>query len=494
MNPALHSFAHVLGWTLLHLCWQASLIALLLACILYLLAGRPPQARYIASCVAMLLVLGVFAVTFHRIAISALSDGQNVVANTTIEVSGSAAHDAALFPLEQFQQVLERAIPYLLPLWGSGVLLFLLRLNVGLLVARRMALSASLAVARDQGELFQSVVRRLGVSRPVRLLRSASVQVPVVIGWLRPVVLLPLNSLAGLSTTQIEAIFAHEIAHIRRHDYLVGVLQSIVEALLFYHPAVWWISRQIRKERELCCDDAAVQVTGSAVTYAQALYLLAERRLTAPAVTLSTHGGFLTMRIKRLLHRHDPVQPTAAVSALALMLIATGIGFHTVQAQRLSPTSTSQAALRIAEVAGKHSFISTIPVDAPPLLLAKVAPPAQPELHPVELSSLAASAVEEDKPKPRAVSPGAMAGNILTKVAPEYPAEARAAGVQGAVVLKAVISKEGDVKELQVVSGPEQLYKSATDAVRQWKYKPYLLNGQPTEVETTITVNYSIGR
>ena len=101
---------------------------------------------------------------------------------------------------------------------------------------------------------------QLRIRRPVRLLESALVDVPMVIGWLRPVILLPASALSGLTPQQLEAIIAHELAHIRRHDYLINLLQSLIETLLFYHPAVWWVSRQIRREREHCCDDLAVAV------------------------------------------------------------------------------------------------------------------------------------------------------------------------------------------------------------------------------------------
>src|SRR5207249_2224703 len=115
------------------------------------------------------------------------------------------------------------------------------------------------------------LARRVQVPRPVRLLVSAIVQVPTVIGELRPIILMPIGALSGLPPDQVEGLLLHELAHIRRHDYLVNIFQSIVEALLFYHPGVWWISGHIRRERELCCDDLAVSVIGDVLTYARAL-------------------------------------------------------------------------------------------------------------------------------------------------------------------------------------------------------------------------------
>ena len=124
---------------------------------------------------------------------------------------------------------------------------------------------------------------------------------PTVIGWLKPVVLLPASALAGLAPNQIEAILAHELAHIRRHDYLVNLCRRVVETLLFYHPAVWWLSRRIRAERENCCDDLAVSLCGDPVAYAAALAELEGLRSTTGDLVLAATGGSLLQRVRRLL-------------------------------------------------------------------------------------------------------------------------------------------------------------------------------------------------
>src|SRR5947207_1326915 len=147
---------------------------------------------------------------------------------------------------------------------------------------------------------------RIGISRPVRLLVSAVVQVPTVVGWIRPVVLMPIGALTGLPSEQVEALLLHELTHIRRHDYLVNILQGIAEALLFYHPAVWWVSGHIRTERELCCDDLAVSVSGDALTYARALAQLESYRPAHFGATVAANGGSLSDRIARLLGHSRP--------------------------------------------------------------------------------------------------------------------------------------------------------------------------------------------
>jgi hypothetical protein len=138
---------------------------------------------------------------------------------------------------------------------------------------------------------MEGLIRRLQVARPVRLYLSTIAEVPIVIGWLRPYILLPVSAVTGLGESQLGAILAHELAHIRRHDYLANLLQNAVETLLFYHPAVWWVSRWIRQEREHCCDDLAVEICGDVMVYAGALAQLEELRGGVSEPALAAAGG-----------------------------------------------------------------------------------------------------------------------------------------------------------------------------------------------------------
>ena len=156
-------------------------------------------------------------------------------------------------------------------IWLAGAMAFWVRLMGGWVVAARMRSTLVRPAPPEWRQALGELGARIGLSRPVRLLVSALVEVPAVVGWLRPVVLVPVGALAGLPAEQMEALLIHELAHIRRHDYLVNILQSVAEALLFYHPAVWWVSGHIRAERELCCDDVAASGRGDVLTYARAL-------------------------------------------------------------------------------------------------------------------------------------------------------------------------------------------------------------------------------
>src|SRR5207253_10299038 len=133
------------------------------------------------------------------------------------------------------------------------------------------------------------------------VLESAVVRVPAVVGWLRPVILLPASALTGLTPQQLDVLLAHELAHVRRYDYLVNLVLSVIEMLLFYHPAVWWVSRRVREEREHCCDDMAVPACGDAHFYATALLGMERLRSPLPTLSMAAAGGSLVARVRRLM-------------------------------------------------------------------------------------------------------------------------------------------------------------------------------------------------
>jgi uncharacterized protein (TIGR03435 family) len=244
----------------------------------------------------------------------------------TIPVS-SAVADSASTPavtLSPTARALhEDVMPWLVLAWFSGATVFWLRLTGSWIVATRMRSMLVRPAPREWQRRLNEIGARLRVSRPVKLIVSAVVQVPTVVGWLRPVVLMPVGALAGLPPEHIEALLAHELAHIRRHDYLVNILQSIAEALLFYHPAVWWISNQLRNERELCCDDEAVAISSDAFTYVRALAGLEAYRPAHFNPALAASGGSLRERIARLLGQ--PTRGASQGSVITGALIITAV-------------------------------------------------------------------------------------------------------------------------------------------------------------------------
>jgi beta-lactamase regulating signal transducer with metallopeptidase domain len=303
---------------LLHSIWQCVAVALLLAGALALLRGSSSNVRYVASCCAMALMLLLPSATVWKFLSSTpgaqMEDASEVTGASgqfVIEPApGGRLYEKPVTPSAGSLQPAwnesptERAahlLPWLTLIWLAGVMLLSMRTLGGLVLARRMKLHGARPVSGVWRERAAEMARKLSVSGPVKVLESSLVSVPTAVGWLRPAILLPASAFTGLTPQQLEAVLAHELAHVRRHDYLVNLLQAGVETLLFYHPAVWWVSRQIRVEREHVCDDMAVGVTGDAMTYARALTRIERLRTTVPRLAMAADGGSLRSRVSRLV-------------------------------------------------------------------------------------------------------------------------------------------------------------------------------------------------
>jgi beta-lactamase regulating signal transducer with metallopeptidase domain len=309
-----HPVMEALGWALVHFLWQGGLIAVLLANIMSCIPRRAAEARYFIACIAMLLMLVSPIITTVTIAAQekpapALNapgaSNQSVTGDgmTALPGAGPLAPSSNLWRERLTGLITEwitYGLPWLISTWLAGVLLLSVRLLTGYASVQRLKTQETHPVAERWEEVLRSLRARLGVARPVRLFESELVQVPTAVGWLRPVILLPACALVGLTPRQLEAIIAHELAHIRRHDYLANILQRMIETLLFYHPAVWWVSRQVRIEREYCCDDLAVAACGDALLYARALAEMEEMRAAEPQLAVAANGGPLLNRIRRL--------------------------------------------------------------------------------------------------------------------------------------------------------------------------------------------------
>jgi beta-lactamase regulating signal transducer with metallopeptidase domain len=220
-------------------------------------------------------------------------------------------------------------LPHIVAAWLAGVFCLGVWNAGGWVALRRLRALCTVPVPPELAARFRLLKLRLNVERPVLLLRSALVGAPVVMGWLRPVVLVPAAALAGLTPQQLDAILAHELAHVRRHDYLVNLFQVLAETLLFYHPAVWWVSRRLRIERELCCDDIAAALSGGRVEYAEALVTMEALRAAGagrgfdvgPALAVGACDGGLTSRVRRLLGAPAPRRDRRSVAGAAALAV-----------------------------------------------------------------------------------------------------------------------------------------------------------------------------
>ncbi len=323
--------AVAMGRTLLHSLWEGAAIGLVLMLMLSL--ARSARVRYAAACVAMLAMLGGLVITFAIVAPKDVRIQMERSGPMSLIASGSFALPADLGNGPPSIDL--RA--WLAALWIAGVLIFQLRAITSWMAARRLRRAGVCCAAAEWQECLDRLRLRLRLSRSVALLESCLAEVPVVIGYLRPVILMPVGLLAGLPVTQVEAILLHELAHIRRYDYLVNLLQVIVEGVLFYHPVVWWISGVVRTERENCCDDLVVSVTGGALEYATALTALEQRRGDAGMAMAST-GGNLVKRIQRLLGRTE--RPEAMAMPIVSAAILTVTVVSAMAALQFSPAQT----------------------------------------------------------------------------------------------------------------------------------------------------------
>jgi beta-lactamase regulating signal transducer with metallopeptidase domain len=236
-------------------------------------------------------------------------------------------------------------LPWVLGLWLAGVAGLSLYHLAGWRWMRRLS-RQSLPVGKTVFAVAQQLCHRLRIGRAVAFLESSAVSVPMVVGWLRPAVLIPASALTGLSPQQLEAILAHELAHVRRHDYVVNLFQTAIETLLFYHPAVWWISAQIRRERENCCDDLAVAVCGDRLGYARALVDLEGLR-SAPQLALAATGGSLSDRVRRLVGApRRPARRSWAAGLVALTLLPVGAAVQLACHHREAAQQTASLGLR----------------------------------------------------------------------------------------------------------------------------------------------------
>jgi GWxTD domain-containing protein len=314
--------AKALGWTLFYSLFEGAIVAVVLAAILW--AVRPARARYAAACLAMVAMLGGFGITFERVLAQQRIEPRALRGVLVIPPQRdnlASARDAH----RGFWLSAADILPWLAPFWMTGVLVFQLRSFASWMAARRLCKTGICQTPAEWQHRLDRLRARLRLSRPIVLLESGLAEVPVVVGYVRPTILIPAGLLAGLPPGQMEAILLHELAHIRRCDYLWNLLQAFAEGLLFYHPAVWWISGVIRAERENCCDDLVVAVHGDAHEYAAALATLETARCAIPAIVPAAARGSLVKRIRRLLFPEEfpraGVAPVFTAAALAVTVI-----------------------------------------------------------------------------------------------------------------------------------------------------------------------------
>ena len=377
--------AAALTGTLLHSLWEGAVVALALSIVLIFV--RSSRLRYAASCIAMLaLVVGLVVTFIQLVPVQPVSVRYSGLVRTSS--AGSVVRANRIAIPKGATSGIDPTI-WIALLWMGGVFVFYLRAIAAWISAVKIRKTGVCAATELWRERIGNLRERLQVSRPVALLESSLAEVPVVIGYLRPVILMPVGLMAGLPTAQVEAILLHELAHIRRHDYLVNLMQVLVEGLLFYHPAVWWISSVIRVERENCCDEVVVSITGAPHDFAQALTALEQRRVL-PREALAATGSRLVNRIARLLGRPQP-RYAGALPLMAMVVLTLAA---------ISATAGLQPERRVQIPVVLKASVVPAPVKPAPVMIAQAQPaPAQPQMAPPKPESAPpAPAIEPPAP------------------------------------------------------------------------------------------------
>jgi len=318
-------WVNALGWTLLHSLWQALIIVGSVLAVMRLIPSARSELRYGVACIGLLFLIMVSAGTFlHLVGQSPSPENMDIASTTLFHLTSleksPGVEDAELIPL--LLSTIERNMPLIVMAWGAGFIFFLLRLAGGIWFTHKIR-SGSRLVEGPWQEFVRESARHLGITRLIELAESASITTPMVIGFLKPVILLPAGMLTGLTTSQLETVLLHELAHIKRRDFLVNFLQTILETIFFFNPFVWILSNEIRKEREYCCDDLVMKRHGDAMAYAHALVRLAEARLASPvlALPLSNDRNVLLQRVKRIMEKPFKRSDRNRIVIPALLLI-----------------------------------------------------------------------------------------------------------------------------------------------------------------------------
>jgi len=336
-----------LGWTLVHFLWEGAVVAGLLALALWLAAGRSPRLRYGLACLALALMAATPMATWQWVGRVPTTAGTTPIpAQWEAQGSLRTTGQASVTPPERPHSESPAAwLPVCVALWMAGVVLLSLRLAGSWAWLQWLRRRPETVAAEDAVQLrLLRLCQRMRLASNIRLLLCDRVPGPTVMGWLRPVILIPPAAMLGMPPDQMELVLAHELAHILRHDFAINLIQSCVEVLLFYHPAVWWVSAKIRQEREQCCDDLAVRTTGDALDYAAALTRLealcrppVPPRPAVRALAQAATGGSFVHRIRRLISPMSPIPLAPRAGVVLVLLLAGALGLRARSASDQSP-------------------------------------------------------------------------------------------------------------------------------------------------------------
>lgn len=329
-----NNFINAFGWMMLHSLWQGALVAIILSIVFLFLNNKSAHLRYLVAVGAILFFTAMTIRTFvDHYNILNNNSSQDIINQGTIDqtqtlnnliTNKTITNDNFIVQITQgFALYFNQHIPVIVTFYLLGILFFALKLTGGFLYSQRIKHYRTNEADENFTDIVNSFGKRLNIKQKVKLLESALIKVPVTIGYIKPVILFPIGLLNGMSYTQVEAIIVHELAHIKRADYLVNFLQSVLEVIFFYHPAVWWISSRIRDERENICDDISLQAIKQPSELAKALLCLNQYQSGRYSLAMSALGNnnHLIRRIKRMTGENKHTNLRSKVYAASLMTL-----------------------------------------------------------------------------------------------------------------------------------------------------------------------------
>lgn len=361
-----------IGWTMIHSLWQGFAVAVLMGIVMIGLQKKSSKVRHEFAFFSLFLIFVISLSTFIYLYDSAV-EGATLGTTITVIAEGGFVLENATIVQSFFQKSIEyfnEHLPLIVTLWFMGMVFFLLRLLGGLAFIQKLKTQQQQALPSKWQIVFENIHSKFPMKKTVRIVESALAKTPMVIGYLKPIILFPLGAVNQLTQQEVEAVLAHELAHIYRNDYLLNIIQSFIEIIFYYHPAVWWISANIRTERENCCDDIAVKICGSSIAYVKALVTLEEIQ-PAPNLAMSFSSGSknqLLNRVKRILNqpqnKFNIMEKFTATCFLLAALFLFSFSPTKSEKNQANENSTNIEAAPLDLVS--ISEIDTVPVPPPP--------------------------------------------------------------------------------------------------------------------------------
>lgn len=358
------SIAHALGWTIIHSFWQASLIALLMSLIHRYASNKSAVFKYGVSVFAMASVFILSAITFgvYYSSSSATIDLMVPLEATQLQVSDTIEKST----LTSLQGFFTQNIDHINLIWSVGVILFLARFIFSYLYTKYLKQTAIFSTSTILDATLEKIKNNLAIEKGVKIAESAKINVPIVVGHMKPLILFPIGIVNMLSSEEVEAIITHELAHIQRYDYLTNILLTLIEILFYFHPAVWWISANVKSERENCCDDFALSQNIDKVVYAKALVKLEEIKSNgtpALAMPFSSKKHQLINRIKRIMNMPQTQSDMKEKSIATILLLSMVLVFSNQANSETTPADSFvhvEEAIDTSRISGNEEMIMKV--------------------------------------------------------------------------------------------------------------------------------------